>query len=175
MSPTSLAVLCVLLFLDGATLAVATTPLILEYGKYHAPWKVAVLGGLANALGSAVQMLVFRWALDPRHRWLARFAPSRDKLDAAVHRYKHASFIAILVARATPLPDAPLKLVIAATRYSLWKYAVAVMLGAVPYFYVLARVGKAVKIPTPWLIAAVVLIVVVIAVERLWRRRKPAS
>lgn len=171
MNPDSLAVLIALLFLDGATLAVFTTPLLLQYGKFHDPWVVALAGGLANSLGSAVQMLLFRWALDPRHTWLSRFAPSRDKLDAALQRYSSASFVAITVARATPLPDAPLKLVIAATRYPLWKYTVAVLLGAIPYFYVLARVGHAVKIPTGWLIAAGVLIVVGVVVDRLRRRR----
>jgi len=171
MNPTSLAVLVALLFVDGATLAVFTTPLLLEYGKYHAPWKVALAGGAANALGSAVQMVLFRWALDLRHPWLSRFAPSRDKLDAALQRYHSASFVAVAVARATPLPDAPLKLVIAATRYPLWKYTLAVLLGAVPYFYVLARVGHAVKIPTRWLVAAVGLIVVGVVVDRLRRRR----
>lgn len=172
MSPTSLPVLVALLFVDGATLAVFTTPLLLEYGKYHAPWAVAVAGGIANAAGSAVQMLLFRWALDPRHAWLSRFAPSRDKLDAALEAHTSASFLAIAVARATPLPDAPLKLVIAATRYSLWKYALAVLIGAIPYFYLLARVGHAVKIPTRWVLAGVAVIVVAVVVDRLRRRSR---
>jgi len=52
--PDSLAWLCVLLFADGATLGLFTTPLLLRYGHLHPPLAVALLGGAASALGSAL-------------------------------------------------------------------------------------------------------------------------
>ena len=48
LSPESLVVLCLLLFADGATFSFATTPLLLQYGKFHEPWQVAVFGGIAQ-------------------------------------------------------------------------------------------------------------------------------
>ena len=173
MSPESLWVLCVLLFLDGATFAFATTPLLLQYGKYHAPWEVALAGGLASALGSAVQLLALRWLLASSHPYMRRFAPSREKLEAALRRYPSASFVALMVARATPLPDAPLKLVAAVIGYPVARYGLAILLGALPYYFALAYVGSRIHVPGWVLAAAVVAILAGAGVDWLRRRRRP--
>ena len=171
MSPESLWVLCLLLFVDGATFALFTTTLLLQYGKFHAPWMVAIAGGLASALGSAVQLLILRRLLDVDVPWLRRFTPTREKVAATLEKYPSASFLALLLARATPLPDAPLKIVAAAVRYPIPRYMLALFLGALPYYYALAWVGKKVAIPTWILFAASGLIVLGFAIDR-WRRRK---
>jgi uncharacterized membrane protein YdjX (TVP38/TMEM64 family) len=171
----SLLVLCALLFLDGATLGSGTTPLLLLYGAHHTPWQVAALGGLASACGNTVQILVFRWLLHHERPWARRFLPSRETVVRTLARYPSASFLAILVARATPLPDAPVKLVVAFIGYPLPLYFLAVLLGALPYYWVLAEVGHRVDIPAPWLVAAFVVLVLVAVVDR-WRkarRREP--
>jgi len=164
-------VLCLLLFADGATFAFATTPLLLEYGKYHAPWAVAVFGGLASSAGSVVQLLVLRWLLGASQPWMRRFAPSRDKLDAALAKYPSTMFLALFWARLTPLPDAPLKLVAAAIGYPPLRYGLAVYLGAIPYYFALALVGKAVKIPGWVLVLAVVVLALGILLDQIRRRR----
>ena len=169
MNPEALWVLCLLLFVDGATFAFATTPLLLEYGKFHSPWVVALAGGTASALGSAVQLLVLRWVLGTRQPWMRRFAPSRDRLEAALARYPSASFMALMIARATPLPDAPLKLVAAAAGYPIPRYALAILLGALPYYFALAYVGSALNIPTWILVSAALLVGVGVLIDR-WRR-----
>ncbi|HYM81787.1 MAG TPA: VTT domain-containing protein [Candidatus Limnocylindria bacterium] len=171
MSGESLWVLCALLFVDGATFAFATTPLLLQYAKFHEPWVVAVAGGAASAAGSSVQLLILRWALGSDHRWTRRFAPSREKLAATLERYPSASFLALMVARATPLPDAPLKLVAAAVRYPIPRYATAIFLGALPYYFVLALLGRKFRIPTWILISAAVAIALGFLVDQ-WRRRR---
>jgi uncharacterized membrane protein YdjX (TVP38/TMEM64 family) len=167
----SLALLCVLLFVDGATLSLFTTPLVLQYGKLHNPWLVGALGGAASALGAAVQIVVVRWALDSKLPLLQRLAPTRERLEAALKAYPSASFLAILLARATPLPDAPLKIVAAAVHYPVWRYALAVFLGTLPYFVALSLVGRALKIPAWVLVAAAAAILAGFLVDRLRRRR----
>src|SRR5262245_45292557 len=106
----SLWMMILLLFLEGGSLSFLTTPTLLYYGRYHEPWAVGLFGSLASAAGSAVQLLLLRWALSSRHRWMQRWTPSREKVEAAIRSYPSASFVALLVARATPLPDAPLKI-----------------------------------------------------------------
>jgi uncharacterized membrane protein YdjX (TVP38/TMEM64 family) len=170
----SLAWLCLWLFVDGATLAATSTVLILKYGGQYPAWQVALLGGASSALGSVLQLVVLRWALGSEKRWMRRLAPSREKLDAALARYPSASFLAILVARATPLPDAPLKLVAAFVSYSTLLYGLASFLGTIPYFFALAVIGGKVKIPTWAIVAAVVAIVLGVAIDR-WRRRGKAD
>ena len=166
----SLWFLCLLLFLDGATLAAFSTVLLIQYGRYHEPWRVALAGGAASALGSVIQLLLLRWALSAKHPWMNRFAPSREKLEAAVGNYPSASFVALTVARATPLPDAPLKLVAAFLEYPVQLYGLASLLGSIPYYYALAWFGSKVRIPAWLLIAALALIAIGLLVDR-WRKR----
>ena len=173
MNAESLWTLCLLLFVDGATFAFFTTPLLLQYGKLHAPWQVALAGGAASATGSAVQLLLLRWALASGHPWMRRFAPSREKLAAATQKYPSASFLALMVARATPLPDAPLKLVAAAVGYPAPLYGLATLLGAMPYYFALAWAGSKVRIPT-WIIAGAAGVIVAGALIDAWRRRRKA-
>lgn len=175
MNAASLGFLCALLFLDGATFSVATTAILLEYSKYHAPWLVAVAGSAASGLGSAVQFTLLRWVLHAKQPWMTRFAPRRGRLEAALRRYPSASFLTIMLARATPLPDAPVKLVAAAIGYPVPLYLLAILLGALPYYFVVALLGRAVKIPTWVLVAAVLVIALFVAVDHLRRRRREGA
>jgi len=168
----SLWVLCLLLFLDGATLAIATTPLLLQYGKFHPPWVVAIAGATASALGGAIQILLLRWVLSVRHPWTARFAPARHKIEAALGKHPSASFLALAVARATPLPDAPLKLAAAAAGYPVPRYCAAILVGSIPYYYALALLGHTIKLPTVWLLAGAAVIVLGVLVDHVWRRMR---
>ena len=99
------AVLLVLL-VDGATFGLLTPPLLLEAGKTHAPWLIGLLGGAASAAGSMIQLRLLQWALSGRHKWLTRFAPRRQQLHDALERYKSASFLGLVLMRATPIPAA---------------------------------------------------------------------
>jgi membrane protein YqaA with SNARE-associated domain len=165
----SLWVLCLLLFLDGATLAVFTTPLLLAYGKYHPPWIVALCAAAASAAGGAIQITLLRWLLSSRHPWTARFAPLRHKIESAVGHHPSASFVALVVARATPLPDAPLKLAAAAANYPVSRYCAAILLGSIPYYFALALLGHALKLPAWVLITAAALIVFGVLIDRIRR------
>ena len=146
--------LCALLFLDGATLSVATTPLLLASAPHLVPWQVSVAGGAASAAGSLVQLLVFRWMLAAHRPWMARFLPTRERIEDVLRRFPSASFLAIVIARATPLPDGPVKLVAAVAGYPPGRYFLAVLLGALPYYYALAWLGREFPLPR-WLLFAV--------------------
>jgi uncharacterized membrane protein YdjX (TVP38/TMEM64 family) len=160
---------------DGASFSFATTPLLLQYAKYHQPWIVALAGGISSGLGSAVQFMLLRWVLGARQPWMKRFVPSRERLEKALARYPSASFATIALARATPLPDAPVKLVAAVVGYPVPRYLLAVVLGALPYYLAIALVGRLVRIPTWMLLAAVAALGLLVVLDHLRRRgRGPA-
>jgi len=169
----SLWFVCVVLFVDGATIAAASTWLILSVGRWHPVLPLALFGAIASASGSGVQLLLLRWALHSDQPWMRRFAPSRARVDAALRDYPSASFLALLVARATPLPDAPLKLVAAVAAYPIRLYVLATFLGSLPYFAVLALVGHRFRLPWWVLAGALVLVVLGVGVDALRRRRRP--
>ena len=170
LSLESLWLLCVVLFVDGATIAATSTVLVLTYGRFHPAWQLAVFGAFASALGSGVQLLILRWALSAKQPWMTRFAPSRDKIDAALKNFPSASFMMLVVARATPLPEAPLKLVAAVVGYPVWLYALASFLGTVPYFYVLALIGRKFRLPLWVLLAAFGAVLLGVGID--WLRRR---
>jgi uncharacterized membrane protein YdjX (TVP38/TMEM64 family) len=103
---------------------------------------------------------------------MKRFAPPRDKLESALRQNPSTSFLALAVARATPLPDAPLKLVAAAAGYPIPLYALATFLGSLPYYFVLALIGRNFKIPVPVLLGALGLLVIGALIDWLRRRRR---
>jgi len=169
----SLWFVCVVLFVDGATIAAASTWLILSVARWHAVVPLALAGAVASAAGSGVQLALLRWALHSGQPWMRRFAPSRGRIDAALRDYPSASFVALLVARATPLPDAPLKLVAAVAGYPVRLYVLATFLGSLPYFAVLALVGHRFRVPWWVLAAALALVVLGVGVDALRRRWRP--
>ena len=174
LSPESWWFMCVVLFVDGATIAATSTVLVLTYARFHPAWALATFGALASALGSGVQLMILKWALHSKQPWMTRFAPSRDKIDAALKSFPAASFLMLVVARATPLPDAPLKLVAAVVGYPTWLYALASFLGTVPYFYVLALIGRKFQLPLWILLTAFGVVLLGVAIDWLRRRAKLA-
>ncbi len=166
----SLAVLCALLFADGATISATSTVLVLAYGRYLPAWQIATAGAAAAAAGSAAQLGLLRWALHARQPWMHRFAPSRERVRKALERYPSASFMMLVIARATPLPDAPLKLAAAVAGYPIRLYALASFAGTVPYFFVLALIGGEFRLPLWVLAAAFALVVLAVAFDHLRRR-----
>jgi uncharacterized membrane protein YdjX (TVP38/TMEM64 family) len=176
---SALWVYCLALALDGATFSFATTPLIILYAPFHSPWKLALFGAVASAIGSTAQFVLLRMILDSGHPWLHRFAPSRGRLAAALSDNPSSSFLTLMVARATPMPDAPLKLVAAAGRYPIRLYALAVLLGALPYYFIIAFLAQraadlARQFRMPWwaVLAAFALVALGFGLDRLRRSAK---
>ena len=167
----SLPFLCLWLFLDGATFSVATTPLLLAASSLP-PWHVATAGALASGAGNLVQLAVLRWMLAHERPWMGRLLPAREVLESARRRYPTASFAAIVIARATPLPDAPLKLAAAATGYPLPLYFAAVTLGAVPYYAALAWIGHVFRFPAWVILVAALLFGVGVGTDVVRRGRR---
>ena len=169
----SLPVLCLLLFVDNATFAALSTPLLLTYAPHFEPWQVGVFGAASAGAGSTVQLVLFRWVLGSNWAWVKRFAPSRDKVETALKASPSASFLAIVIARATPIPDAPIKLVAAARRYPLPLYFLALLLGGMPYFALLAWLGHEFPLP-PWVLLVLVVVVALVFGFERWRKRARA-
>ena len=165
-----LPVLCLLLFVDNATFAALTTPLLLAYAPHFEPWQVGVFGAASAGAGSTVQLMIFRWLLASDWPWVRRFAPSRDRVQQVLAQSPSASFLAIVLARATPLPDGPIKLIAAAGRYPLPRYFLAVLLGGTPYFALLAWLGHEFPVP-PWILLLIVVAVAAVFLFERWRRR----
>ncbi len=142
------------LFVDALLFPLASTFYVIYLGERHSPVLVALLGAAATTGGSVAQYLAVRWLVTRPPRavsgWIAR---QRERLERAVQGSSHATFWALFLIYATPLGAGPLRLIAAAAGFSLWRFALAIFLGCIPYYYVLARVGEAVKLPA-WVYAS---------------------
>jgi uncharacterized membrane protein YdjX (TVP38/TMEM64 family) len=115
-----------------------------------------------------LQLRVLRWLLGSGHAWARRWAPSQEKLAAALARYREATFLGLVLVRATPVPDLPLKLVAAAGRYPIALYGLAAWLGSLPYYYLLGTIGATFR-PPLWVVGVGVALVGVVG---LWDRSR---
>ena len=166
----SLAVFVLYLFVDALAFPIASTLYVAYMGERHAPWLVAGLGAIATTAGSVAQYLAVRWLLaQPKLQWawLVRLrARVRGVLDGA----GMATFWTLFVIYATPLGAGPLRVVAAAGGYPLVRFAGAILLGCLPYYAVVAWLGRAVKLPS-W-VYAVAMVAVIAFAGVIWMNRR---
>ena len=170
----SLAFFALYLFVDALAFPIASTVYVAYMGERHPPILVASIGALSTTAGSIGQYLVVRWLLAHpalQWRWLVRL---RERIVGAIAHAGSATFWTLFVIYATPLGAGPLRLVAAAGGYSLLKFALAIGLGCLPFYTVVAWLGRAVKLPA-WAYAVIILAAVSgTALLALRRRGRPA-
>jgi len=165
-----LAVFFLYLFVDALFFPLASTVYVAYMGERHAPWLVAGLGAVATTGGSVAQYLAVRWLLSrPRLQWgwLVRL---RARLTGMLSGARHATFLALFVIYATPLGAGPLRIAAAAGGYPLVRFAGAILLGCLPYYAVVAWLGRAVKLPA-W-VYAVAMVGIIAFAALLWMGRR---
>jgi uncharacterized membrane protein YdjX (TVP38/TMEM64 family) len=158
------------LFVDALLLPLASTIYVAYAGTKHAPWLVALLGALATTLGSIAQYLIVRRIVMIERglpRWLQE---ARSRIEGMIDGSRNATFWALFIIYATPLGAGPLRLVAAAGGYSLRLFALAIFLGCLPYYFVLAWFGHSVKVPA-WVYAAAIIAVVALGAAQFLARR----
>jgi uncharacterized membrane protein YdjX (TVP38/TMEM64 family) len=158
------------LFVDALALPIASTVYVAYMGERHAPLLVAALGALATTAGSIGQYLLVRWVVSHpalQWKWLVRL---REAIVRAVEGTGNATFWALFVIYATPLGAGPLRLVAAVAGYSLPRFAAAIALGCLPFYFLVASLGRALRLPA-WAYALLVVGTVVVTLALFLRRR----
>jgi uncharacterized membrane protein YdjX (TVP38/TMEM64 family) len=158
------------LFVDALLLPLASTVYVAYAGTKHAPALVAFAGASATTLGSIVQYLLVRWIVTRPSGlpgWLVRL---RTRVEEAMDSGRTATFWTLFVIYATPLGAGPLRLIAAAGGFPLPRFALAIFLGCLPYYFALAWFGRAVRLPT-WVYASAIIAIVALAAAQFLARR----
>ncbi len=157
-------------FVDALGIPLASTVLMAYLGTIHAPIAVAMVGAAGTAGGSVAQYLLVRWLLRWEHKLPRALRRVRARLQEIVQQERTATFWTLFIIYATPLAAGPLRLIAAATGYSLTRFALAIGLGCVPYYFGLAWVGHAIRL-TLWQMALLVVLLAAIGAVMWWRAR----
>jgi len=160
------------LFVDAFLFPLASSLYVAYFGAQHTALSTALLGACATTLGSVGQYLVVR-AIVTRPRglpgWLVRL---RGRIENALTGSTHATFWALFVIYATPLGAGPLRIVAAAGGFPLGRFALAIFLGCLPYYFALAWLGRTVHLPLWVYVAAVLAALALGAAQWLSRRAR---
>lgn len=142
-------------------------PILLFFGKFYGPLTVALVATGGTVVAELLNYSIISHVAEGRHMGRIKESP----LTARVTRlFEKAPFSALLVAGFTPVPFYPFRFLVVLARYSRLRYVLAVVLARGPRFYLLALLGREVRIPDQVLIALFVAIVIVSGLW-VWRNR----
>ncbi len=132
-------------------------PVLLYFGKFYSPLIVALVDIAGTLLIEALNYSVFKYIIDTNFFQKMRHTKSATKV---VELFNRAPFVALLIAGLTPVPFYPFRFLVVMAHYPIWKYLLAVFLSRTPRFYVLALIGRAIKIPNYLIIVIFIILIV---------------
>ncbi len=131
-------------------------PVLLYFGKFYSPQTVALVAIAGTLLTEALNYSVFKYIIDTSFFQKIRHTKSAAKI---VELFNRAPFVALFVAGFTPVPFYPFRFLVVMAHYPIWKYLLAVFLSRTPRFYVLALLGRAIKIPDYLIIVIFIILI----------------
>lgn len=123
-------------------------PVILYFSKDYSPMTVALVSIAGTMLAEALDYSAIKFIKEINFMEKARQNTVAKKL---VNLFWKAPFPALLVASFLPIPFYPFRFLVVLANYPMWKYLTAILTGRLPKFYLLAFLGKALKIPDLWI------------------------
>lgn len=165
------------LFVDALALPMASTVYVAAMGNVQPPLVVAMAGAAATTAGSLTQYAIVRWIMRIGVTQRGVMRRVRDRIERAVASAPDATAAALFVVYATPLSAGPLRLIAAVSGFPVARFAAAIFLGCLPYYFALATLGHLIHFPL-WILVPAVTVVVAFAIThavQTWRAGAPPS
>lgn len=155
-------------FLSNLALAVVPhEPVVIWYGARASVWWTAAVATAGTVAASWVDYRLFG-------SWITRRAlPQRGfprPVTAMLRAFARAPFAILAVSGLTPLPFFPFKAMAFVSRYPIERYLLAVAVGRLPRYLLLASAGVALRVPA-WALALMFFALALPALELLRSRR----
>ncbi len=149
-------------------------PVILFFGKFYPAWVVALTATAGTLITEVINYTIFESLADLKT--FQRICRGR-LVCRLVDLFRKAPFPTLWIAGLTPVPFYPFRFLVAAARYPLPLYALAVVLSRIPRFFLLAFLGRAFAVPNGVIIGLFVtlLISALVPFVRERFRRPPAG
>lgn len=133
-------------------------PVVLYFGKFYFPLKVAFVAVAGTLITEMINYSVFKFVTDLKVFNKMHYSKFTRKI---VELFNKAPFIALVVAGFTPVPFYPFRFLVVLAHYPLHKYILAVFLSRTPRYYLLALLGYSSKIPDYLLIVLFIILIFV--------------
>jgi len=150
----------------------ANEPVLLAAAKIYPPAMVAIAGTIGCLVAIVMDYALIGWLVNQR---LIR----RELDDSAWFRWSQkvfarAPFLLVLVSALLPVPFYPVKILAIASDYSVSRFSLALVLGRLPRFYLLALAGQKVQAPKSALLSATIGLgaIAIWGLWRTWRRNR---
>jgi len=141
-------------------------PLVVWYGKFVNLWLLSVYATAGTILAAFLDYKFFAPVLNLSYS--AKYKKTTTYQKAHKWFFK-MPFVSIVVAGFSPIPFYPFKFMVYASKYSLWKYLLAVTIGRFPRYYLLGAAGFLLQIPDWLIIGSFVAMFVIIYYKKIFR------
>ena len=131
-------------------------PILIYFGKFYAPFTVAIVAIISTLLTEALNYSAFKYITDTQIFQKIRHKKAVNKI---IKLFQKSPFLAIWIAAFTPIPFYPFRFLVVLARYPLARYLLAIFLSRTPRFYILAYLGHAINIPDYLLVALFVVLI----------------
>jgi membrane protein YqaA with SNARE-associated domain len=119
-------------------------PVLIYFGKFFSPGTVTAVALSSTLIVEATNYYAIGHLFDLRT--FQKFKTSA-LVNKVVKLFLKAPFLALWTASFTPIIFYPFRFLVVLAKYPAWKFVLAVALGRGPRFYLLALLGKLVKVP----------------------------
>ena len=144
----------------------ANEPVLLAAAKSYPPAAVAIAGTIGCIVAIVMDYALIGWLVN--QRLIRRELDDSKWFRWSQRVFGRAPFLLVLGSALMPVPFYPVKILAIASDYSVLRFSVALVLGRLPRFYLLALAGQRVQAPKSALLSATIGLGL-IAVWCLWR------
>lgn len=142
-------------------------PSILYYGGIFNPLLVAILGALSVCCIEFYNYHALRLVTSIRK---VQIFTSKSVYQKVERWFNKMPFFSIFLACLTPIPYSPFRFLAANSRYSINKLLMAVFLGRLPRYYILALTGAVISLPS-WVYGVFIILLLGFALWKKIRKR----
>jgi membrane protein YqaA with SNARE-associated domain len=144
-------------------------PVLLYFAKFYLPLTVALVAISGTVLTEALNYTAFKFVADLT---LFRKMLANKAVNKIVVLFNKYPFAALWIAGFTPIPFYPFRFLVVLAHYPLIKYILAVVLSRTPRFYLLALLGRALKLSGWSMILLTVILIIAASIPLLTSRLK---
>jgi len=146
-------------------------PIILYFSKFYTPATVALISIAGTVLAEALDYSAIY--LIREHKFISK-ARKSSWAEKIIRLFRKAPGAALWLAAFFPVPFYPFRFLVVMADYPLWKYLLIIFTARLPKFFLLALLGKALKIPDIWILIFFIFLLVsaYLPAIRFYRRKK---